>query len=201
MKIDILKPIIALAAIVFLVLYLVECGGRKTDGLNYASRISQMDLQLKTLRDSQALNGFIIDSLRVSRETSYKQTLKSDSLYRLEKKRLSRSIKENQELRAVLGIKPDTITLRIEGDYQARTHADSVQISKLEARIFNDSASFEAEIKLLRENWDKEVKISGQWREFAVKETHKSEKFKGQRNTAIWAVVLETLLLLALIVL
>lgn len=187
--------IVALAWIVF------DCQGDAEIDLSKDSKISRLEQKDRENQKLQASQDSITAVLRHSIDSTSKASRKSDSLFVAEKNARKQDRRELFALRAASGVKVDTVTLLIEGNFQAQIDADSIQIHKLEARILSDSTNYTGIIQSWVTKFDSQVQVSDAWRIQAVKSTQDAQKYKRQRNTATLIAVIEALLIVLIAVL
>lgn len=190
-----LNYITPLVAIVFLALFLYQCGRNNDSDLSKNAEISRLqakDQENAQLQDS--LNRFIALQEH-ARDSTEKASNKSDSLFQVEKRGRQVDRRELRALRIANGVTPDTVTLLIESNFEDQVKADSVQIGQLETRLVADSTSFRAQLHAWTEKLASQVLTTDGWRIQAVESTKDAQKFKRQRNTALLISIGEALLI------
>lgn len=193
---------LAFGLIVSLTWIVADCEGDRNSDLSKDSKISKleaMDRENKELQDSvNARNRVLSDSLV---KTSV-ELAKATKLFVEEKNARKQDRRELFALRAASGIKVDTVTLLIEGNFQAQIDSDSIQIQKLEARILSDSSNYTDIIHGWVTKFNSEVAVSEDWRIQAVDATKDAHKYKKQRNAMVWSLIGEAfaIVILALII-
>jgi hypothetical protein len=131
------------------------------------------------------------DSIRASerhfRDSTHKASAALKSLYTSKTTQRQAGLKELRALRIALGIKPDTVTVKIEGKMTSQRNADSLEIVRLEQKIFSDSSSFEKEITATNDKYLQQVVISDQHLEH-VTELKTDLKKERKRKTG-WKIL------------
>lgn len=182
-KVSVYLAFFLIAAIIFIVM---QCQAGEEYDLSQNAKISRLEAMDRENRQVQAAQDSVIRDLSHSLDSTSKASAKSDSLFHVERSQRGRDRGELVRLRAELGIVPDTITVQIEGNFQAQIDSDSIQIQKLEARILSDSTNYTGIIQGWVAKFNSEVSVTEAWRIQAVDATKDAQKYKKQRNQARW---------------
>lgn len=116
---------------------------------------------------SNAEKAKVKDDSTISAERSLRalqdaQHQKESIAFKKERSINSGEIKQLKQARDDQGIEPEPITLQIETKYEEQRTADSLEIVRLEQKIFSDSSSFEKEITATNDKYLQQVVISDQ---------------------------------------
>lgn len=169
--------LISLAVIFFLI---------RSNGENIEAHDRDREVLIKGAEQQKLKDDSIIASERHFRDSAGKAGRELKSLYLSETVKRQAGLKELKALRTALGIKPDTVTLEIEAHNTAQRTADSLEIVRLEKKIFSDSSSFERQISAETDKYLQQVVISDQHLE-EVQELKTDLKKEKKRKTG-WKI-------------
>lgn len=134
----------------------------RANSSNQQSAALDRDRLITAAKQKQIEDDSIRSAERHFRDSTHKASAALKNLYISETAQRQAGLKELRLIRIALGIKPDTVTVQIEGKMTAQRGADSLEIIRLEGKIFSDSGSFERDLAATNDKYLQQVVISDQ---------------------------------------